>query len=448
MLKSNLEKIPYTSINIGERFRVDHGNLEELAHDIYTNGLISPIAVTLDDKMKYTLVAGGRRMAAIKMIRRKESNFMEGIPANVYEDLTELELRTIEAAENFKRQDMNYAERVALMAKIHELQIAEHGVKIARNDTDPGWNQTQTAKLLSVSKATVAQDLELAKAIKSFPDLDLDKCKNKKEASKRLNNFKKTIKNRLRADEFSKKMPNLSKAKKQLVDSYMVEDFFTGVKKIPDGIIDLVEIDSPYGIDLKKNKGSSNGGCSTMLERYQSYNEVSIEDYANFTQKTLKECYRTMAPNSWLLKWFAPEPWFELEIKWLREAGFEVLRMPCIWAKGVGQTKQFKTRLANSYEMFFYARKGEATLATPSINNLFNVKPIYHEHKTHPTERPIDLLSEILSVFARPNSTILVPFLGSGNTILAAFQLKMRAFGFELSRDFKDSYIIKVEELF
>lgn len=444
MLQSSSRDIEISKIKTGTRFREDYGNIEELAFDINKNGLISPIAV-MPDGDNYTLLAGGRRLNAINKIREKKPEAFNLIPANVYNrKLTTLELRTIEGAENFNRKGMNYVERVTLLNEIHKLQMAEHGEKIDRSDDNSGWNQRRTAELLKISPATVTQDLTLAKSIEKFPDLELDNCKDKKAAIRKLNNFKKTLVNSVKADKFIESIGNLSRAKQQLINSYIVSDFFEGVKEVPSGLIDLVEIDSPYALDLDKNKKSISGG---MCDHY-NYKEITPEKYPAFTQRVLKECYRVMAPNSWLLKWFAPEPWFELEYKWLVEAGFEVRRMPCIWSKGSGQTKQFNNRLANSYEMFFYARKGDARLATRGKNNLYNAKPIYHEHKIHPTEKPIDLLTEILSTFVQPNSTILVPFLGSGNTILAAFQLKVKAIGFEVLDSFKDSYLIKVNELF
>jgi hypothetical protein len=40
----------------------------------------------------------------------------------------------------------------------------------------------------------------------------------------------------------------------------------------------------------------------------------------------------------------------------------------------------------------------------------------------------------------------MVPFLGSGKTIIAAHENQMEAFGFELTQSYKDSYIIQVNE--
>jgi len=44
-------------------------------------------------------------------------------------------------------------------------------------------------------------------------------------------------------------------------------------------------------------------------------------------------------------------------------------------------------------------------------------------------------------------SRVLVPYAGSGNTLLAAFQNKMIPIGFDLGSIHRDSYITRLEEV-
>jgi DNA modification methylase len=100
--------------------------------------------------------------------------------------------------------------------------------------------------------------------------------------------------------------------------------------------------------------------------------------------------------------------------------------------------------LASSYEMFFYARKGEARIVKQGRSNVLDYKPVPPQYKIHPTERPIEMIQDLISTFTLPNARVLVPFLGSGNTLLAANNLGMSAFGYELTKEYKDSFIVKV----
>jgi site-specific DNA-methyltransferase (adenine-specific) len=115
-----------------------------------------------------------------------------------------------------------------------------------------------------------------------------------------------------------------------------------------------------------------------------------------------------------------------------------------IWTKTIGQNKHPQTKLSNAYEMFFYAYKGQPALNKAGRSNVFNYSPIPPNQKTHPTERPVDLTTEIYDTFAFPGSRILIPFLGSGNGLISAHNLGMSAVGFELTKACKDSFIVKV----
>jgi site-specific DNA-methyltransferase (adenine-specific) len=227
----------------------------------------------------------------------------------------------------------------------------------------------------------------------------------------------------------------------QLSKCFIVKDFFRGVREIPDNIMHLVEIDPPYAIDLTAKK-KKEGESQYMLS---DYNEVDSEGYVNFMYTTFKECYRVMADHSWLICWFAPEPWFCPIYKLLTEVGFGTTRMCGIWTKSSpAQNMQPATRLSNSYEEFFYAWKGQPALNKAGRGNEFNFLPVPHNQKVHPTERPVELTTEIYNTFAFPGSRILIPFLGSGNGLISAHQLGMSATGFELSKACKDSFLIKV----
>ena len=54
-------------------------------------------------------------------------------------------------------------------------------------------------------------------------------------------------------------------------------------------------------------------------------------------------------------------------------------------------------------------------------------------------------MDEILQTFARPGDRVLVPFAGSGKTLVAAWKLGMTPVGFDLAQQNKDSYILMME---
>ena len=424
--------VPLESIIVNKRAREEMGDLDGLENNMKESGLISPLAVKDNKDKTFTLLAGERRLTIL------QRNNITEIPVRIYEqDLTELEMKVIEKSENFFRKDMEYYEFDSLTMEIHQMQQALHGVK-APGPGQTGWSTEDTGEIIGgMSKASVSQAIKRAEAREAFPEL-FDSCKTQSDASKTLKKIdeaivKQVIAQKLESQKSESTLHQLSKC-------FILRDFFEGVKEIPDGIMHLVEIDPPYGISLSKAK-KTDGESSYIME---DYNEIPMNEYQEFLAKLFKECYRVMSDHSWLLCWFAPEPWFEVVYRELNMAGFSTTRMCGIWTKPSGQSKRPEMHLANSYEMFFYAWKGRPALNKAGCSNNFNYSPVPANQKTHPTERPVELMKEIYETFAFPGSRILIPFLGSGNGLISAHELGMSAVGFELGKGHKDSFLVKV----
>ena len=96
--------------------------------------------------------------------------------------------------------------------------------------------------------------------------------------------------------------------------------------------------------------------------------------------------------------------------------------------------------------MFYYVKKGDAkiNLEKRGRSNVFNFPPVFPAKKIHPTERPVELIEELLDVFAWEGSRVLVPFAGCGNTLVAAYNKKMFPIGYDLSPEYKEGYVSRI----
>ena len=422
------------------------GDISGLVEDMKVNGIIQPLAVVdaMDKDQPYTLLAGERRLHAAS-----KANLTE-IPVRIYPlNMSEHQRRSIELAENFYRKDFDYQEKVNLQREIHELQVKIHGPKISTSPDASGHGLSDTASMLGVTKGSVSQDIKLSKFMEDFPEADWTGCKNQHEATKLMSKISNSLVRKEAAKIVEEELGTGDSFHSKIMDAYIVGDFFEGVANIPDESIDLVEIDPPYAIDLQKVKKQGGPNQSQRAtEGLSEYNEVDVQHYDTFLAKTFTSCFRVMKPNSWLICWFGPDPWFEIVCTKLWKAGFNTTRLVGIWVKGSGQANRPMELLANSYEMFFYAWKGRPELARPGMTNLFEYKPVPPTQKTHPTERPIEMISDVITTFGREGSKVLVPYAGSGNTLIAAAGNSMIPIGFDLEGSYKESYILKVKEIF
>lgn len=79
----------------------------------------------------------------------------------------------------------------------------------------------------------------------------------------------------------------------------------------------------------------------------------------------------------------------------------------------------------------------------PKFNNegamIFNCMDYPRDTKTpkiHPTQKSVPLLESLIRLFTDENDVVIDPCAGSGTTLLAAKNLRRRAYGFEIKKDF------------
>ena len=435
-LLGKLGIVPIVDVDFGDRRREDYGEVDDLADSIKERGLMHPIVVQSDDgNAPYKLAAGGRRYLACTNLG------MDEISCRIYDHpLNALDLKAIELFENLDRKNLSVKEEAFLKKDIHELMVQRHGEKTSTAPGAPGWSKRDTAKLLDKSVGGTMDDIRLAETMEAMPELGLDKCKTKNEAMKMIGKVEEGI---IRKELAKRAEGQLGKGTKKLSDAYQVGDFFDLIQKVPDNCIDLVEIDPPYAIKLEDIKKSELGYKASYGD---SYNEIAEDIYMDFIAAVLKHCYRVMNNHSWLIMWFGPEPWFDPMYQAIIKAGFKTRRLTAIWKKGTnpGQTYAQSMYLGSAFENFYYCRKGDANISKQGRSNIFDFDPVPPMQKIHPTERPVPLMEEILSTFTWEGSRVLVPFAGSGNTLLAADNVKMMPIGFDLSKDYKDGYVTRL----
>lgn len=70
------------------------------------------------------------------------------------------------------------------------------------------------------------------------------------------------------------------------------------------------------------------------------------------------------------------------------------------------------------------------------VFNCFEWGRDYDTPKVHPTQKPVPLLERLISIFTDPGDVVIDPCAGSGTTLLAAANLKRKAYGFEVNKEF------------
>lgn len=440
--KGKMKYVKMADIVVDKRYRDDLGDINELAESIKEKGVLQPI--TLDSS--HHLLAGGRRYAACSALGMVE------IPALIREIEGEIDAREIELIENIHRKSFTWQEEAALVAEIDRLY----------KEKDHNWSGRKTAQLLDKSVAGVARNLQLAKAAEIIPEIT--ECKTADEALKFLKNLEeRAIVNQL-AERQKQQMEVHKEADSGTVASvangvdrgvrdalrladqnYIIKDVFEGLAGLrSNGHVDFIECDPPYGVGLVQNKKSDDPWFALQ----STYNEVKEDQYEAFLDKLTSELFRVAAKDCWMVFWYG-QSWHTEVLASLRKAGWLVDDIPGIWVKTTGQTMQPELYLARCWEPFFICRKGSPVLAKRGHLNAF----IYPgcpakgaDKKYHPTQRPLPMIEELLSIFTVGRQHVLVPFLGSGQTLRACYNLGHACFGFDNNNEYKPKFMLAVEE--
>lgn len=447
-MKYTMKVIPLAQIVVGERFREDLGDIEELAASIKEKGLIQPVSVNTDFK----LLAGGRRYNACKLAE------VDKIPVVIREGNDEVDAREIELMENIHRKEMTWQEQAKLIARIHELYTAR----------DPNWMAKKTAQLIDQSKMNVSRALRLAAGIQVFPELAT--CKTADEAHKVI---KQAEEEALVAELAKRQRALLDKVPETPVDAqgkptsngvdqqvkntvhagdrdYRIGDVFQGLKGQKKDTFSFIECDPPYGVDLDiLTQREDKTGVST---RDAEYNEIREEDYPEFLSKLTTELYRVAKSNSWMIFWFAFK-WQPVVREKLMAAGWILDEVPAIWSKPAGRTPRPDLLLARCYEPFYICRKGQAVLEGQGNSNLIDFSPDMGpdgtaiKDKYHPAQRPVRLMRKILSIFLdKTVHKVLIPFAGSGATFRASYQLGYLPTGWDTNPNYKKHFLLALEQ--
>lgn len=435
--KDKMKHLNLDEIIVEDRARDDYGNIEELKESIRQKGIIQPVTVDSNNR----LLAGGRRYEASRQLG------LPTIPAIIREVVDQIDSLEIELIENLHRKDFSWVEESRLVQRINNLYLEKN---------KGNWSGRKTAELLDRGVGTVSRNLQLARALEVLPELAEQRTAD--DAFKVLKKMEEKAITQELADRQRARLENEGSADPGVVhnaleqgikntlklarDNYMIGDVFTGMKSLRDnGRIDIIECDPPYGIDLNEQKATKGSPTSNV----HTYEEIKREEYPTFLDNLTKELYRVAGKDCWLVFWYGPT-WHQAVLDSLRRAGWHVDEIPAIWAKTQGQTMQPEVYLARGYEPFFLCRKGKPIMAQRGRLNVFNFPGVAGKSKYHPTQRPVDLIKEIFTTLGVGQQHVFVPFLGSGATLLACYDLGFRGFGFDLNGEYKDNFMLEAEK--
>lgn len=401
------------------RVRKDMGNIKELADSMAAIGQIVPIVVTLRDG-DFHLVDGGRRLAAC--IFRKSEVFCADA-----EGLDNIQMKAFEIEANIKRKAFTPGEEAEGMDFLHKMKVKEKA----------SWSQEDTSKLLGISQVTVSNNLSIAKDIAQYPELK--KLATKKEIKKAVKGINKTIDRVAAVKKYEE-----SKGEDKTLFDISVLDMFKkeSWENYPTDSVDILLTDPPYGIDIDENMKAM---VSPSSFTYDDDKTGAVILY----QLLAKESWRFVKPTGHAYVFFAPELYQVVKACFV-DHGWESNHRPIIWIKNPsGQCNQPTMWPSACYEMCMYFRKPDSRIIVEGKPDWIQFNPVHADNKLHPSEKPVEMLRELIQRVALPGDVLADTFMGSGSAVEAAMLEKLVPIASDKAQECYDmtmSRIIKLEK--
>lgn len=409
-----------------DRYRKDLGDLKEFGRSLKETGQIQPIVVN----RQLELIVGGRRLAAC---------ILEGMKVKaIYEDTIDPKrMRLWEVEENVRRKDLSPAEYALAVEELHVLMQEERGEAVSGREG--GHTLDDTASILGKTRGSVINELEMAAMVKAFPEL---------KQAKKKSEIKKAAKGLEKLDAAMKGLKEFEKAVSSKDDLFKLHhlDAVEHMRSLPTGCKDILLTDPPYGInadELAISLGGRTGGSLTS-PGYKISDEV--EEARRLYEILAYESHRFTTLRAHGYVFVAPEHFWSLRIIFMR-IGWRVHVKPLIWIKReVGQCNVPSAWPSSCYEMLMYIRKDDSRIVKEGMPDWVECLPVAPDQKSHPYEKPVPLLLNLLERVALPGQQLYDPFCGSGSSIIAGLEMKLICEGVDNSLEAYSTAVKKVKE--
>lgn len=204
----------------------------------------------------------------------------------------------------------------------------------------------------------------------------------------------------------------MSKNLADIINKVHCADCLEFMRDMPDGCVDLVITDPPYGINYHSGRYRGGNPHAPILND-DTYPHESIFTLRRIARKAVFMFCR----------------WETLLSIGVKPKSF------IVWAKDNWSAGDLKGEFARMYEgiLFFPGPEFEFKHRLPDV---LSCPRVTAKSLMHPTEKPVALLKRLIECCTEPSDTIFDPFLGSGTTAVAAKQLGRNFIGVEVNPEY------------
>ena len=191
------------------------------------------------------------------------------------------------------------------------------------------------------------------------------------------------------------------------------------MKSIPDGSVDMVLTDPPYGMSFVSNHRAD--------KHKPIANDSSLEwidDLASGLHRIVKDdtAHYVFCSYHHIDKF-----------KQAFERYFKIKNI-LTWVKNNTSMGDLKGDFAPKTEFILFLQKGRCLIRGKRDCNVLQYARTGNE--LHPTQKPVDMLEFLISKFSDESMVVCDPFMGSGSTMIACLNTNRKGIGIELDKHY------------
>src|SRR5699024_1317835 len=210
------------------------------------------------------------------------------------------------------------------------------------------------------------------------------------------------------------------------------EDCLEGMKRIPDGSVDLIVTDPPYLINYSRH-----------VKGHRFENKILNDNNPELISKYIKECYRILKNNS-AMYMFTSHKTVDFFKQELEDVGFNVKNM-IIWDKqrqGIGDTS---TVIGFQYELLFFVYKGQPKIRGKRLSDIWSFPKVVGRNQMHQNQKPIELIERCVKKHSNEGDVVFDGFMGTGTTAIACVNTNRNYIGFELDQTYYEKSLERIK---
>ena len=209
-------------------------------------------------------------------------------------------------------------------------------------------------------------------------------------------------------------------------------DILEELSKISDSFFDMAVIDPPYilnkttgGISKTGLVNKQQGNIKGSDKKSSILNDIKFEEW-------LPEVYRVLKDNSHCYIWTNDKNLADLQ-KEAEKVGFRLHNI-LIWKKNNSTPNRWYMK---NCEFILFLYKGKAKpIKNKGASQFLEYRNKNGKEKLHPTEKPVDLIKELIYNSSNENDIVLDCFMGCGSTGVACIETNRRFYGIELDEKY------------